>query len=332
MTQYPLNDAEARRLAGQLSTLALSGANFLDTSLILPGAGNRGSVYNAGVKGSARTFESFFADLELGESSARAFVRDTLGDIPRADVVILSEGEMCELGDALVTLASRFAVRPYDLAIFPRRGGHKLRLILEGMLAVHCPFRDVEFSGAASTPNDPVYAGFLQRAVEGVNPASELFRIAVVDVGDRGDGTGKMLQLLRELRERRFPRQHWSIEFNVIHAHDRPERFKDFEGVYGRHLAAMVETYRTNTDLLDDWVAAIGLEKVPKAVPGATILVPLAKEVVRPAAIIVKSAQGYRVIASSVGFHAANQVISRFSTESLATSPWHRRTPGLDRW
>lgn len=325
MTQHPFDDVDAGRRAAQLSTLALSGAN------ILPGTDGT-TVYNAGVKGTARTFESFFADVKAGEAAARAFVRDTIGDVPNTDVVILSEGEMCELGDALVTLASHFAVRPYDLAIFPRRGGHKLRLILEGMLPVHSPFREVEFSEAASKPNDPIYAGFLHRAVESVNPSSALFRIAVVDVGNRGDGTGKMLQLLWELRDRHFPKQHWSVEFNVFHRHGHPERFRRMPVVYGPQLAAVVETYRTNTDLLDDWVAAIGLEKVRKAVPGATVLVPQAKEVVRPAAIILKSALGYKVTASSVGFHAANQVISRFSTESLATSPKHRRTPWLDRW
>ena len=317
--------------ADQLSTLALSGANHLDPTFVLPGAKSLNSVYNAGVKGRAQAFEAFFADVETGAAAARAFVRDTVGDIPRADVVILNEDEMCELGDALVTLASHSAVRQYDLAIFPRRGGHKLRLILEGMLATHCPFRDVEFSGAASQPNDLVYTEFLRQAVEGVNPGSQLFRIAVVDVGDRGDGTQKMLQLLRELRGRRFPRQHWSVEFNVFHAHDHPERFTRLEGVYGL-LAATVETYCTNTDLLDDWIAAIGLEKVPRAVPGTTVLVPLAKEVVRPAAIILKSSRGYRVTASPIGFHAANLVISRFSTESLTTSPIYRRAPELDRW
>ena len=154
------------------------------------------AVYNAGVKGSVRAFESFFADAEGGEAAARAFVREVLGDIPSTDVVILGEGEMCELGDALVNLAGRFEVGAYDLAIFPLRGGRKLRLILDGMLATHCPFQ----------------------------------------------------------------------------------------------------------------------------------------EVVRPAAIILRSVHGFRVPASPVGFDAANRVISRFSTESLATSPWHRRSSELDRW
>jgi hypothetical protein len=231
-----------------------------------------------------------------------------------------------------VTLATKLTLAPPELVLFPLRGGHKLQLALEGMIENHPNFRSVPFSEAATGKNKSFYAENLAQRIEATNPENAWFRMAVVDVGDGGHGTEKMRDLLKDLHDQRYARQNWDVQFNVFHHHEHPVRFTRHERVYP-HLVFTVNTYRTDTELLDDWIAALGLAKVKQRFRGAIVNVPTLKEAIRPAAVIIYSKHtGYRALASSAGIHVANRLISDASTQALATSPHHRRNAAFDQW
>lgn len=314
-----------------LSNFALSGANIIPAPVV-PASSTNPHIYNPGVKGEAVAKEKLFLG-PRAEADAKDYAKQLAPGIRNSDIRVVDDGDMCALGDALLTLASRLAIQPTDLSLFPLRAGHLIRRILEGMLECHPPFATVEFSEAASFPNDPFYRERLAQAIRQYNPGNTVLRLAVADVGNSGAGTEKILQLLREVRLAEFPKQAWIVECHVFHEHDNPRRFTAHKCAEA-NFVAIVETYRTfaGTDLLDRWVAAMGLEKVRRAVPGGIVNIPKIKEVVEPAAIILKSPVGYRAIVSKVGQHAANLTISHYTTEALATSSQHQRRPEFDRW
>jgi len=307
-----------------LSRFALSGANFISD--------NAPFIYNPGTRGEATAIERFFVG-DDGEKAALNFAREVAPDMLASDAKVIAEGDLWSIGDALVTLVSRLALRPSDMALFPLRAGHRIREILEGMLPAHPPFASVEFSEAASIPNDGFYRELIAQAIGRYNQGNAQFKLAVVDVGDSGKGTGKMLQLLREVQAACAPKQSWLVEFHVFHEHSKTKNFTQYEGIYGDVLA-VVEPYRTytGTKVLDGWVAAMGLEKVKRKVPGGEIYVPKTMEEVRPAAVIVKLAAGYRAVVSKVGKHVGNLTVSQYTTQAMGASPKHQRRPRFDLW
>lgn len=307
-----------------LSRFALSGANFISDNASL--------IYNPGTRGEARAIERFFVG-DDGEKAAVNFAREIAPDILVSDAKVIAEGDLWSVGDAMVTLASRLALCPPDMVLFPLRAGHRIREILEGMLPVHPPFASVEFSEAASIPNDGFYRELIAQQIRRYNQDNAQFKLAVVDVGDSGKGTEKMLQLLREVQATRASKQSWLVEFHVFHEHGRTKNFTQYEDIYGEFLA-VVEPYRTytGTKVLDGWVAAMGLEKVKRKVPGGEIYIPKTMEEVRPAAIIVKSSSGYRALVSKVGKHVGNLAVSQYTTQALGASPGHQRRPRFDLW
>jgi hypothetical protein len=315
-----------------LTQMSLSGANVL----LSPGSdvvnNNAPTVYNPGVKGTASSYYQAFAGQD-GERDALDFAEQVLGNVKKSDIRIVDEDELCVLGDTLLTLASNLAVQNRDLVIFPIRAGHRIRQVLDGMLEIHPPFESVEFSEAASHPRDHFFLELIAQAIRKHNRENADFRVAVVDAGDSGEGTKKMLQLLREIHERFYRRQLWRVNCHVIHEHGESWNFKQYERHDGG-FPVLVDTYRTlaGKRLLDDWVAAIGMAKVRRLTPGGVVSLPEVIESVAPAAVVIKSKTGFEAVASKVGSHAANQVISRFVLDAMATSNELRRIPELDRW
>lgn len=315
-----------------LSRMSLSGANVLLPTIAVPPFVEAPRLYNPGVKGTATAEQRTFPGAQ-GEADAVHYAQEVLGGIPRSDIKVVDEDQLCVLGDALLTLASDLASRNNDLVLFPIRAGHRLRQILEGMLETHPPFESVEFSEAASNPRDDFFRERLAQAVRKWNPEKPHFRVAVVDVGDSGAGTKKILQLLREVRARFQPHQNWQVNCHVFHEHADSWNFKQYQRVSG-NFAAVVDTYRTSAgkQLLDDWVAAIGLAKVRRLTPGGVVSLPEVKELAQPAAVIIKSRTGFEAVASKTGRHVANSIISRYLLEAMSTSDRLRRTPAHDRW
>lgn len=74
------------------------------------------------------------------------------------------------------------------------------------------------------------------------------------------------------------------------------------------------------------------MAKVRRITPGGVVSLPEIVESVTPAAVVIKSRTGFETVASKVGSHAANQVVSRFVLEAMTTSNELRRVPELDRW
>lgn len=326
LLKTPNNGEPRLNRTDTLSRFVPSGANVLP----VPSAP---LVYNGGVKGDAVAAEGFFAGPDA-EAEAFDFAQQAAPGILKSDIKPMDDGEMCSVGDALLTLASNLAAKPPDLVIFPLRAGHRIREIMTGMLPAHPPFASVEFSEAASRPNDGFYRDLLVQAIRQHNPENEELKLVIVDVGDSGKGTEKMLQLLREIHAAGARRQSWLVEFHVFHAHGQSWNFKQHERLYGAKFLAVVETYQTfiGTKLLDDWSAALGLEKVRRKVPGGEVFVPATMEAVRPAALIIKTPAGYRTLASKVGKHVGNIAISHYTTDALKRSPRLVRQPQFDLW
>jgi hypothetical protein len=320
------SEEDLRRQSNLLSTLTVSGANNV------LGPDQRALIFNAGVQGTAKLDEKVFEGSPRGLAQATEFITDLVGRPTDENFRLLNEGDLCDLGDALATLATKLTLAAHDLVIFPLRGGHKLQLALEGMMESHPNFRSVPFSEAATGKNKSFYAENLAQRIHATNLGNDWFRIAVVDVGDGGHGTEKMRELLEELHDQHYALQNWDVQFNVFHHHEHPDRFTRYERIHPR-LVFTVNTYRTETELLDDWIAALGLTKVKQRFAGAIVNVPSLKEAIRPAAVIIYSKYtGYRALASSSGIHVANRLISDASTQALATSPHHRRNAAFDKW
>ena len=131
---YP-SEEELRRQSNLLSTLTVSGANNV------LGTDPRAIVFNAGVQGTAKLDEKIFEGSPRGLAQATEFITDLVGAPTDTNYRFLREDDLCDLGDALVTLATKLTLAPPELVLFPLRGGHKLQLALEGMIENHPNFR-----------------------------------------------------------------------------------------------------------------------------------------------------------------------------------------------
>lgn len=319
------------------STLGISGANVTTP---VPGQGtpittDKVTIYNAGVENPAPTFEAEFEGIGA-EDMARAFAHDALPGLESVDLKIIGHDDLYLLGEALATAASRIAYSQSDVVIFPLRGGRKLHHIMVGMLEDPPPFHEMLFSEAASKPNDAFFLGELRRVVAATNQQGASYRIAVMDVGDSGKGTEKMMDLMRRLHHAEYRRQTWLVVFHVFHQGGDSYRFLRLQQ-FASDLTMVVETYPTDTTMLDDWVAVVGLGKVRRQLPalrpgGEPIIIAFPETVELPAAVMVKTSAGFRVFASKQGPHVANRLVSDFGTAALAMSDRHERLPRLDRW
>jgi hypothetical protein len=320
-----------------LSVLSASGAHVLvlTEAPLAAVQFTKQYLYNAGVRGGEEPMALEFKGQQAKEQAVE-FAAATLDGRPRSEVRIVEEGELWGLGDALLTLASRLALERPDLVLLPLRGGRKLGHLLAAMLPDHPPFIEVEFSEAATLENDDYYLAHLRASIASANPGKPIFRLAVADIGKGGHGTVKMANLLLRLHDERYKKQHWKAILHVLHPPVADNRFSSAEVVTDRFVA-IVQSYPTNTAILDDWAEMIGLDKAYREVQstlsgGTTIRIPHAIEMTGPAAIVLVRWDSVRAITSSRGTHLLNKLLSEITTLAVGSSPQLIRAPDRDLW
>jgi hypothetical protein len=274
---------------------------------------------------------------EFTVDDALAAARQLVPNVAKSDVRVFEYFDLLMLGDAIDIAAGRVAFQRPDLVLFPLRGGFKLFRFLNAMVPNHPPFQTVLFSEAATNSNpakDAFFLGQLQVPIRHYNLGGDLFRLHVVDVGESGKGTKKMVELLQRAHALDYEKQAWCVVFHVFHPPGCEQNFLKLQ-VTTQRFQAVFECYPTNTLLLDDWEPMVGLQKlrqnVPGVAPGLALDLALPAPFVQPVAVVLRHYGGYHILGSRHGAKVGDQILSYVTTDAML-SPGYLRDPSRDAW
>jgi hypothetical protein len=247
---------------------------------------------------------------------ASAAEADNFVEYHRAtDVKLVSIQDLEIYAEAIVNLGLQIQKYPCDCTVVPLRGGFKPAAFLQKMGVLSDDVQFVRFTQGSSDRYDDLAISDLKTGVERFYRGQELFRINVIDCGNKGYGSTKLVSLIKALRKC-YQHRCWEVRFFLLHPPGGSvSAFESIVRETNEEVAFVVHRHRVEDLIYEDWDAAIGLSAVKN---GDKLVL---RNSDREGKVILKSNASISVISSPDLARTMDVITTQFLSDAVRTHP-----------
>lgn len=150
----------------------------------------------------------------------------------------------------------------HDVLLFPLRGCRQPGILVKVIAGIpETKMVIFNYTYATRQSQQPLIESQLTGQLREKVPEKEIVRVGVVDTAKGGYGSRHLAQLLSRIHSCHFPKQHWSVQFHLLHESESRPALSYMIPKYGHKSLRFLQPnfYAVESLLVEDWSEGIGL-------------------------------------------------------------------------